>query len=295
MHDLIFLHWPSVCKSCCLCVGKDRIGLWLYAFRPIGKLYPLHCPFWSRSLCGKDSKGKLTPGDCLSCLATVLWTGRTDNICGVIVLENGSVDRSKWKTITSTGSHEHLRLYVECFLLSIPPLIPKSFVLAEHCLSHSFLLSSITEQALGTFSMECIPLSMSAHPSFEESKPKIHHLSVSSGNIQLLPIGHGDGIENQYPLPSLSNSRSTSQQYPIPSLKLGSNDGSHHAFDSKPRHHPLKPRSSKRIDPERPYLVHPKYIEYRSRPRQEFGKDGKPIWPDHIEAAFQDGKHDWLI
>jgi hypothetical protein len=138
--------------------------------------------------------------------------------------------------------------------------------------------------------MESVSSNTSAHPHFGEPKHPVEHLSISSENVQLLPDQHQEGIENQYPLPAFSQGRSTPGQFPIPSLKLGSNDGSHHAFQSKPRHQPLKPRRSKLVDPDRPYLVHPKYIEYRSRPRQEFGKDGKPIWPDHIEAAFQDGK-----
>ncbi|KIW70578.1 hypothetical protein PV04_02834 [Phialophora macrospora] len=136
--------------------------------------------------------------------------------------------------------------------------------------------------------MECIPSGMSSSLHFGDSRSAGEHLSVSSGNVQLLPVQHREGIENQYPLPALSSGRQTPQQFPIPSLKLGSNDDSHHGFTSKPRRHPLRPRRTRLADPDRPYLVHPKYIEYRSRPRQDIGKDGKPIWPDHIEAAFQD-------
>jgi hypothetical protein len=193
-------------------------------------------------------------------------------------------------------------LYVGCFLLnilflSIFSLIPDSFVLVEHCLRHFLVLfSSITRRALGTFTpMECIPSGMSSSLHFGESRSAGEHLSVSSGNVQLLPVQHREGIENQYPLPALSSGRQTPQQFPIPSLKLGSNDDSHHGFHSRPRRHPLRPRRTRQADPDRPYLVHPKYIEYRSRPRQDIGKDGKPIWPDHIEAAFQDGKLDHLF
>ncbi|EXJ62241.1 hypothetical protein A1O7_02674 [Cladophialophora yegresii CBS 114405] len=136
--------------------------------------------------------------------------------------------------------------------------------------------------------MERTPSGVSASLHFVDSKLAGEHLSVSSGNVQLLPVQQREGTENQYPLPALSSGRQTPQQFPIPSLKLGSNVNSHHGFDGRPRRHPLKPRRPRLNDPDRPYLVHPKYIEYRSRPRQDIGKDGKPIWPDHIEAAFQD-------
>ncbi len=129
--------------------------------------------------------------------------------------------------------------------------------------------------------MECIP-------SLHFGQAAVEHLSLSSGNVQLLPNHQADGIENQYPLPPLPSGRHTPQHFPIPSLKLGSNDGSNLEVDVR-RRYQFKPRRSKPINVERPYLHHPKYLEYRSRPRQDIGKDGNPIWPDHIEAAFQDG------
>lgn len=137
--------------------------------------------------------------------------------------------------------------------------------------------------------MEFQHSAVSAPLQLGESKPPPEHLSVSSGNVQLLPFQHREGLENQYPL-SASRGGRTTPQFPVPSLKLGSNDGPRHASDSKVRRQTFKAPRSKVPDPDRPYLYHPKYLEYRSRPRQELGKDGKPIWPDHIEAAFQDGK-----
>ncbi|KAJ9616858.1 hypothetical protein H2200_000578 [Cladophialophora chaetospira] len=136
--------------------------------------------------------------------------------------------------------------------------------------------------------MDCIPSGVAAQLHFGEPQAAAGHLSVSSGNAQLLPLQQTEGTENQYPLPSLSSGRHTPQQFPIPSLKLGSNDGSSSALEVNARRHQLKSRRSKQIDVERPYLLHPKYIEYRSRTRLDIGKDGKPIWPDHIENAFQD-------
>jgi transcriptional enhancer factor len=123
-----------------------------------------------------------------------------------------------------------------------------------------------------------------------ENKPMDEHLSVSSGNVQLLPTHHGDGLENQYPLPGEHGTRQPSH-FPIPSIKLGSNDTPIRALDVRLSRNAVRQYKKKAPDPARPYLIHAKYLEYRSRPRQDIGKDGKPIWPDHIEAAFQDGEY----
>ncbi|KAB8233689.1 hypothetical protein ETB97_002008 [Aspergillus alliaceus] len=37
----------------------------------------------------------------------------------------------------------------------------------------------------------------------------------------------------------------------------------------------------------RSYLKSQKYLEYRSRPRRDTGKDGEPVWSDELEDAFQ--------
>ncbi|EXJ90086.1 hypothetical protein A1O3_03155 [Capronia epimyces CBS 606.96] len=116
-------------------------------------------------------------------------------------------------------------------------------------------------------------------------------LSASSGNARSFGGGVQEGVENQHPLPELNVGLSMTQelQFPSPLIKLGSNDTSTNlAFGRKPRRHPLRPHRSKPLtQADRPYLTHPKYLEYRSRPRQDIGPDGKPIWPDRIEAAFQ--------
>ncbi|RMD41035.1 hypothetical protein DV735_g4099, partial [Chaetothyriales sp. CBS 134920] len=41
------------------------------------------------------------------------------------------------------------------------------------------------------------------------------------------------------------------------------------------------------MDASRPYLQHPKYLQYRARQRCDTGPDGKPVWDDRIEDAFQ--------
>lgn len=139
--------------------------------------------------------------------------------------------------------------------------------------------------------MDCLHSSLSAADQQEAFKvlSGVYPLSISSGNAQGVVANSKDGIENQYPLPP--DQQDLRQQFPIPPKPLGSNDSFHHPFDKKVKRNPLKPyRPKNEIDPDRPYLRHPKYLEYRSRPRQDIGRDGKPIWPDKIEAAFQNGK-----
>ncbi|EXJ95102.1 hypothetical protein A1O1_00221 [Capronia coronata CBS 617.96] len=122
------------------------------------------------------------------------------------------------------------------------------------------------------------------------TQPGFDPLSTSSGNARSFGGVSYEGIENQRPLPELSAGLSMTQEvhFPSPLIKLGSNDTSALVFDRKPRRNLHRPHRSKPLtNADRPYLTHPKYLEYRSRPRQDIGPDGKPIWPDRIEAAFQ--------
>lgn len=109
-------------------------------------------------------------------------------------------------------------------------------------------------------------------------------LGVCSGNVQFLATDSGDGIENQILFTKHE------PQFPIPNLKLGSNDSFDHAVDDdiKPQKH-LGYRPKGLYDPRRPFLQNPKYLDYMRRQRQELGTDGKPIWSEEVEAAFQDG------
>lgn len=110
-------------------------------------------------------------------------------------------------------------------------------------------------------------------------------LGESSGNLQSLVVGSRDGVENQTPCSKQDH------QFPIPAVKLGSNDSPDHGIDKESKTD--KPRTFRPkvlYDPKRPFLQHPKYLEYMGRQRQEFGKDGKPVWSDEVEAAFQDGR-----
>lgn len=141
-------------------------------------------------------------------------------------------------------------------------------------------------------------------------------LSSNSVHPFILQSQEGLGYENQDPSPNLAGFSNTLFPHGVPlsfsSTKIGSNDiveqrSRNEAIENEHKgcralqHKPLNTiintsnrirRPQSRAGPEfsRPYLQHPKYIEYRSRPRQEIGKDGKPIWPDIIEAAFQNGK-----
>lgn len=123
----------------------------------------------------------------------------------------------------------------------------------------------------------------------------LNPLSVSSGNVQSSFFNGGDGVENQRPLLSAdvgdAGASKGPLQFPSPAVKLGSNDIPDHALHRKQKRDVLKGNRSKHlVNLDRPYLVHPKYLEYRSRPRQDIGPDGKPVWDERTEAAFQNGK-----
>ena len=109
-------------------------------------------------------------------------------------------------------------------------------------------------------------------------------LSVTCGNIQSLAVDSREGIENQSPFSKQE------PHFPIPIVKLGSNDILDNDVNHDIRLHKIKPfRPRVPFDPKRPFLQHPKYVDYMRRQRQELGDDGKPIWSDEVETAFQDG------
>lgn len=53
---------------------------------------------------------------------------------------------------------------------------------------------------------------------------------------------------------------------------------------------PSASRETFPVTGKRSYLKSQKYLEYRSRPRRDTGKDGEPVWSDALEDAFQRGK-----
>jgi transcriptional enhancer factor len=119
-------------------------------------------------------------------------------------------------------------------------------------------------------------------------------LTSSSGNIQSYNPDLKDGIENQDPLglPRAEPWLKPEVHYPIPKVKLGSNDA--HAenlahLQHRRQNHRDKFFRRRRIDVERPYLQNQKYLQYRTRQRCDTGPDGKPVWDDRVEDAFQNG------
>lgn len=120
-------------------------------------------------------------------------------------------------------------------------------------------------------------------------------LTSSSGNIQSYNPDSKDGIENQDPLQLSRRQESWPKQdiqYPIPDVKLGSNDAhAENLAHLQQRRHNYRDKFFKRrrVDPAKPYLQHPKYLQYRARQRCDTGPDGKPVWDDRIEDAFQNG------
>lgn len=130
-----------------------------------------------------------------------------------------------------------------------------------------------------------------------QAPDEINALCVSSGNIQSSTVSLGDGVENQRPLSLGEGTDEASIKAPFrlfqPPVALGSNDFADRSFEQKQQRKSSKSRYPSRalLNQDRPYLSHPKYEEYRRRPRQDIGKDGKAIWPQPIEDAFQDGTY----
>lgn len=119
-------------------------------------------------------------------------------------------------------------------------------------------------------------------------------LTTSSGNAQSYAVTSNEGVENQNPFEQgVHSMKSESQKelhFPVPEIRLGSND--HYAdgllrLQARRRHRPERSSRQLRAAREKPYLQHPKYIQYRARPRCDTRPDGKPVWDDRIEEAFQ--------
>lgn len=131
------------------------------------------------------------------------------------------------------------------------------------------------------------------HQSQDENERQI--LVATSGNAQSQGVEVKDGVENQDPVsqaPDLSQSQKPESLYPAPILTLRSNDrGQDGLRRLEARRRRRDDRYRRRLgDPRMPYLEHPKYLNYRARPRRDTGSDGKPVWDDRIEEAFQNGE-----
>lgn len=138
-------------------------------------------------------------------------------------------------------------------------------------------------------------------PSQPEDEKQHHHqrlarvLGDTSGNVQAYPQKFNSGIENQvsaYDAPSLKVPIAREGQYFPPVATLPPNDQNTanlarlHARHKRKQHtHGFR----RRFDEVRPYLQCHKYTDYRARRRQDTGPDGKPVWDDPMEEAFQNG------
>lgn len=127
-------------------------------------------------------------------------------------------------------------------------------------------------------------------------------LADTSGNVQTHPQELKPGVENQvsvYNAPSLKVPTEVGGQYQFPPAPtLSSND---QGATNIARLHARRQRKEhghgfrRRVEDVRPYLQCHKYIEYRARRRQDTGDDGKPVWDDPMEEAFQNGTHHSII
>jgi transcriptional enhancer factor len=120
-------------------------------------------------------------------------------------------------------------------------------------------------------------------------------LGDTSGNVQTYPNDFKPGIENQvlaYDAPDLKISISVGGQYFPPTATLPSNDpraASLARLNARRHRKDHGHGFRRRFEEVRPYLQCHKYTDYRARRRQDTGPDGKPVWDDPMEEAFQKG------
>lgn len=129
-------------------------------------------------------------------------------------------------------------------------------------------------------------------------------LQHTSGNVQSYAEGtmHGDGG-------SRDDSLHMPTKYPPPGIPFQHSISSTSLHDShalaarwqakKLRRLQSAAHSLPTMRPKRSYLKSQKYLDYRSRPRRDTGKDGEPVWSDALEDAFQQGErhslHRYLV
>lgn len=110
-------------------------------------------------------------------------------------------------------------------------------------------------------------------------------LGSTSGNAQVL-ASNTNGSSNFCKAVTSGIQAERYAQRPTSLPILGSND------KSEP-YERLAARKAKRVsllNNDRHYLQTEQYKIYKERKRQDIGKDGNPVWPDHIEESFQNGK-----
>jgi hypothetical protein len=144
------------------------------------------------------------------------------------------------------------------------------------------------------------PRSLSAQIDYQSASRTHRALESTSGNVQPYGLDIKEGYENQNPIGSEVRDFSVevktgSLQPPVVTQNLGS---AHHQVNLQrlqTRRQQPSTKIAAALNADRPYLRHPKYIQYKTRGRQDLGSDGKPIWDDEVEEAFQDGERNIQI
>ena len=116
-------------------------------------------------------------------------------------------------------------------------------------------------------------------------------LATTTGNVQSYAYTCKDGIENHDSM--LQSQHLTSKpeaHYSTTIPTLGSNDLPQDSLRRLQARRRRRENGRQGPDLSRPYLDHPKYLNYRARPRRDTGDDGKAKWDDRMEEAFQNGE-----
>ncbi|CAG7983878.1 unnamed protein product [Penicillium olsonii] len=118
-------------------------------------------------------------------------------------------------------------------------------------------------------------------------------LQNTSGNVQSYAdhLAHGDAAAREEHLQHLGFKYAQPPHHPQPIRNQSLQDQQHlaarvHARRIR-RQQTIGPNSSQSRRARSSYLKSQKYLEYRSRPRRDTGKDGEPVWSDELEDAFQ--------
>ena len=118
-------------------------------------------------------------------------------------------------------------------------------------------------------------------------------LTNTSGNARTYALDTKEGTENQNPISngplSPTIPKTIPSQYPLgPTLTSNAHQASLLRLHARRQRREYGHRHL--VGPFKPYLECKKYIDYRNRQRQDTGPDGKPVWDNFTEAAFQDGE-----
>lgn len=117
-------------------------------------------------------------------------------------------------------------------------------------------------------------------------------LTATSGNTQSYALESKEGLENQNPVINSAVLPTTlkpvpSQHAPGPTLISDAQQASLQRLHARKQRRVHGYRHT--AEPPRPYLECKAYLDYRDRQRKDTGIDGKVVWDNVVEAAFQDG------